>query len=758
MFTRSISIVVVLLIVCLNAAFAQTPAAITSPSQGATISGTSQVFDWSPGSEVTAYWLDVGSTQYGQQYTTGDMFTSLTKTVNGLPLNGSTVYATLYSLIDDQWQSNSYYYYMLNGPSDAATMTSVSPCNSPCTTLESGTVTFTWTAGTGATQYTQYWLDVGSTLGGQQYTTGNLGTLQSKTVNGLPLNGSMVYVTLYTLVGGVGGQWFSNVYTYTMLNPTGTLAAMLTPGPGTTLTGQVVTFTWSADPNATAYWLDIGSTPNGQQYLTGNLETATSVVVDPLPTDGSEVYVTLYSEVGGQWFSNAYTYTAATGFTLVQHVNNPSCVSSTTCLIVLDKSIAAGDLLIFESSMSGASIMTKTDNGIGTFVQCVSCVGFDASSLYSETSGGWILSASAQSTAITVTFSVAAGGAVEMWEYSYTNTTGGTLGFDGANQNESYSSSSPTAAAFTPTSGRYDISVQACHANAACNSVSAPFTGDNTDNENAWAYLENVLNWTSPTWTLAGSTTSQLTQMEFGYGVDPCANTMFMDFGGTSGSAISLAQLASGTHGWQGGAWSINGTPADLTFQTSASQPLQNPTGRLCDGGNYTDSSTTGLQYSTADNETYLQINATGGILTGTSVSAGAWYYSTLPATDLSRTDDLVIFGAGDFVNMHEFGDGTERNAEIECGGGTSATSVILARSTWYWVDILYNETGHTMKIYNNANPPVLQGSMTCPSVGTVPPGYITIGNANSDAITSGYIFDYDGLKISLDGKDPLLP
>ena len=416
--------------------------------------------------------------------------------------------------------------------------------------------------------------------------------------------------------------------------------------------------------------------------------------------------------------------------------------------------------------MSGASVMTGTNNG-ATFLQCVSCVGFDASSLYSETSGGWILSASAQSAAITVTFNTAAGGAVEMWEYSYTNTTGGELGFDGANQNESYSSSSPTAAAFTPTSGRYDISVQACHAGVNCSSVSAPFTGDNTGNEDAWAYLDNVPNWTSPTWTLAGSTTSQLTQMEFGYGVEPCANTMFMDFGGTSGNAISLAQLASGTHGWQGGAWSINGTPADLTFQTSASQPLQNPTGRLCDGGNYTDSSTTGLQYSTAHSADYLQINSTSGILTGTSVSAGAWYYSTLPATDTGGTDDLAIFGTDgtDYLLLHEFGDGINRNGEIECGGGTSTVegtggSVILARSTWYWVDIVYNETGnHTMKIYNNANPPVQVGStMTCPSLGTTPPAYITIGNANYNSISSGYIFDYDGLKISLDEIDPLLP
>ena len=32
-----------------------------------------------------------------------------------------------------------------------------------------------------------------------------------------------------------------------------------------------------------------------------------------LPANGSALYVTLYSMVGGQWFGNAYTYTAVGG-------------------------------------------------------------------------------------------------------------------------------------------------------------------------------------------------------------------------------------------------------------------------------------------------------------------------------------------------------------------------------------------------------------------------------------------------------------
>ena len=59
-------------------------------------------------------------------------------------------------------------------------------------------------------------------------------------------------------------------------------------------------FTWSADSGATAYWLDIGSVAGGSQYYqSGNLGNVLTTI-----------YVTLYSLVGGQWLSNAYTYTS----------------------------------------------------------------------------------------------------------------------------------------------------------------------------------------------------------------------------------------------------------------------------------------------------------------------------------------------------------------------------------------------------------------------------------------------------------------
>ena len=121
-------------------------------------------------------------------------------------------------------------------------------------------------------------------------------------------SGSTVYATLYSLVGG---QWVANAYTYTAFNSSGGLAIMQTPTPGSILSGNQATFTWSAGTGATAYWMDIGSAPGGNDiYQSGNLGTALTTTVYSLPANNSTIYVTLYSLVGGQWLSNAYTYTS----------------------------------------------------------------------------------------------------------------------------------------------------------------------------------------------------------------------------------------------------------------------------------------------------------------------------------------------------------------------------------------------------------------------------------------------------------------
>jgi hypothetical protein len=243
-----------------------------------------------------------GGNQYEQSGNLGNVFT---KAVNGLPVDGSTVYVTLYSLVGGVWLSNAYTYTAFGGSSSKGVLTTPPPSS----TLSGASVTFDWTAGTSATAY---WLDVGNVAGGNQYEqSGNLGNVFTKTVNGLPVDGSTIYVTLYSLVGGV---WLSNAYTYTAFGGSSGKGVMTTPTPGSILTANSVKFNWSAGTSATAYWLDVGNVAGGNQwYQSGNLGNVLTTTAPNLPADGSTLYATLFSLVGGVWVSNAYTYTAAQG-------------------------------------------------------------------------------------------------------------------------------------------------------------------------------------------------------------------------------------------------------------------------------------------------------------------------------------------------------------------------------------------------------------------------------------------------------------
>ena len=277
---------------------------MTTPAPGSTLTSSSVTFDWSAGSGATAYWLDAGSTPGGNQYSqSGSLGNTLSTMVNGLPTDGSPVYVTLYSYVGGQWLSNQYTYTAFSTSGSQGVITSPAPGSQFTAT----TVTFNWTAGAGASAY---WLDVGSSAGGNQYyQSGNLGSALTATVSNLPSNGSTVYVTLYSLVGG---QWLPNSYTYTAFNQSAALAAMQSPSPGSTLSGNSVAFTWNnGNGTATGYWLDIGSTAGGNQYYqSGNLGTQLTTTVNTLPADGSTIYATLYSLVGGTWYNNQYTYTS----------------------------------------------------------------------------------------------------------------------------------------------------------------------------------------------------------------------------------------------------------------------------------------------------------------------------------------------------------------------------------------------------------------------------------------------------------------
>ena len=328
---------------------AQAGAAVMTYPTGTTLPGSSVGFTWSTVTGAT-YWLDVGTAEYGNTiYQSAESSTS--QTVSGLPTNGSKVYATLYTIFSNGTKVYNEYTYTAFNASSVVPASITSP-SSP-STLTANSVTFQWNAGTNVTS--GYWLDVGSTVGGNQwYQSGNITTL-SATAPNVPPNGNTVYVTLYSLAGGLK---FHNSYTYTAANG----AQMTSPTPGSTLSGASVTFTWSAGTGFTSYKLSVGSTYGGANiYPLTNLGDVTSTTVSGLPTNGSTVYVTLYSvnTDTGQSVQNYYSYVS--GPVIVSNCSTPTAVGPYTFC-----SEAYNDV---NSSTASVSLSPAAGNGVEIFTQ-----------------------------------------------------------------------------------------------------------------------------------------------------------------------------------------------------------------------------------------------------------------------------------------------------------------------------------------------------------------------------------------------------
>ena len=237
--------------------------------------------------------------------------------------------------------------------------------------LAGSSATFLWAGYPGASNY---WLDIGSAYGGNNYLqSGPLpGSQYSLTVNGLPSDGSAVYVTWWY---EVGGSWSYIEYQYIAFNVTLEEGVLTTPTPGSTFSGSSVTFDWTAGSGASNYWLDVGSTPGGNNYYQSQpLGNVLTVTVNGLPTNGTPVYVTLYSFVAGQWLSKGYTYTA-------YNLSGPSPLSFRAAVNygtdLFPYSVAVGDfngdgkldLVTVNYGANDASVLLG--NGDGTFQTAV---------------------------------------------------------------------------------------------------------------------------------------------------------------------------------------------------------------------------------------------------------------------------------------------------------------------------------------------------------------------------------------------------
>lgn len=295
-----------------NLSFVSTPS-ITSPINGSTLTSTQQSFSWqSNGTTVTNYWLYVGTFSGGSNlYNSGNLGTTTSALVSGLPNNASSLYVQLW------WSTNGgstwsfeNYTYTSSGTAAPTIPQIVSPTAG--TTFSSGVQTFTWTAN--GYSVTGYWLYAGSSQGGNHYWDSGFigGVVTSHAVSGLPTNSSTVFVRFWyrssTFV------WNFADYVYTAAASGGVVPPSMTnPVPSTTLHGTNATFTYAANTTIVSeWWLYIGTFLGGSnRYDSGSLGTSTSANVTSLPANNSTIYVRLWYKSGAVWYFIDYTYLSA---------------------------------------------------------------------------------------------------------------------------------------------------------------------------------------------------------------------------------------------------------------------------------------------------------------------------------------------------------------------------------------------------------------------------------------------------------------
>ncbi|WP_444994697.1 hypothetical protein [Aliikangiella sp. IMCC44359] len=219
--------------------------AITNIADGATLSGTSQLFKWTPGN-ADGFWFYAGSTSGAKDYyTSGSTVTGTSHTVTGLPTDGSTVHVTFWYQQNGSWSKTNHTYVASN---DSGCTSAPNVPNNPTGTVDSSTgFTANWNSVNTATSYTvQLWVN------------GAWKTIGTTDKNNYKFTGLTAGSTQYVRVSAKNSCGSSNYSGWTKVVLSGS-SCDTAPSVPTGLTGNSQTISWNAVSGASSYDIQIWS-------------------------------------------------------------------------------------------------------------------------------------------------------------------------------------------------------------------------------------------------------------------------------------------------------------------------------------------------------------------------------------------------------------------------------------------------------------------------------------------------------------------
>jgi hypothetical protein len=290
-------------------------AVISSPVPGVVLVPNSSgniAFSWAAVAGATKYRLTVGTgTGDTDVYDSGEITaptTSATMSTSGATMDGSKWYARLYSYISSTWQQNDFVYY---DPASIAHL-AINVCEATNVTNGTGTQGNDVDERSASFPPSFALLPIGGPISPWVVPTGEPASEWQ-----LPDNLAIVTV-----------RYANSRYEFNRPNQHGgtcgnddvaieydsDYAQLTSPAAGSTLTGSSETFQWSAATGSPVeYWLTIGTGIGDGTYFDASCGTSSSQAVTGLPTDGSTVWVRVWTKYDTlpYWRYNDYTVTAS---------------------------------------------------------------------------------------------------------------------------------------------------------------------------------------------------------------------------------------------------------------------------------------------------------------------------------------------------------------------------------------------------------------------------------------------------------------
>ncbi|HEV3198581.1 MAG TPA: DUF2341 domain-containing protein, partial [Bryobacteraceae bacterium] len=296
-------------------------ATMTSPLNGATLSGSTVTFNWCTAPGNPQYYLYVGTTGFGSyDILTQNEDSSTSQTVTNIPASGS-VYVRLYTNVSGGWQYVDYTYSTSCGTGCAPALTIAKSHLGDFTQGQSGTYTIT-VGNSGSAAAASGTVTVNDALPSGLTPAAISGPGWSCTSPGGPCTRSDALaagnsypdITFTVNVPGAPGTVTNsaNITGGASITDSTNIVTSGSCGGSTTAimtsavqSGSTATFTWCAVSGTPPYHLYVGTQP-GLYDVFIQSESGTSQAVS-VPASGT-IYVRLWTQVNVAWQYNDYTF------------------------------------------------------------------------------------------------------------------------------------------------------------------------------------------------------------------------------------------------------------------------------------------------------------------------------------------------------------------------------------------------------------------------------------------------------------------